>query len=426
MTLIDLQRIIIDPQVQLRERRIDNHTVSGYAEAITNGAQFPPVVVFDDGEKLWLGDGYHRVSAYRYLGRTEIEADIRAGNRQDAMVFTCTANVTNGRPMSRDEKKEAGERLLKLTNWPNTEIAKRLAVSNVTVMRWRENLSSKNVEDKTIRTVTRNGQTYTMDTSRIGKQGNQPPVDNRPLFADDPDLDAALDDESKPVCQNCGQVYDGANCPDCHNEQPVQPELPTPARLICGDFASIANEIEPGSIDVIITDPPYPKEFLHLYGLLARQAAKLLKPGGSLLAMCGQSYLPDIMALMTPHIAYHWTLSYQTPGGQSPQIWPKKVNTFWKPVLWFVKGEYGGLWHGDVIKSDVNDNDKRFHEWGQSESGIARLVNDHSLPGDLILDPFCGGGTTGAVAVALSRRFIGIDKDPVAIETSKKRLANGH
>lgn len=202
--------------------------------------------------------------------------------------------------------------------------------------------------------------------------------------------------------------------------------LPDSVTLIHGDIADIAHTLEPESVDVIITDPPYHRESVHLYEGLAELAARVLKPGGSLLAMCGQSYLPDIIDLMNPHLAYHWTISYQTPGGQSPQIWPRKVNTFWKPVLWFVKGEYEGDWHGDVIKSDVNDNDKRFHDWGQSESGMFRLVENFSEEGDLILDPFLGGGTTGVVATMLNRRFIGIDISDEAITTTRQRLGEYH
>ena len=53
------------------------------------------------------------------------------------------------------------------------------------------------------------------------------------------------------------------------------------------------------------------------------------------------------------------------------QVFPRKVNTFWKPLLWFTKGDYTREWIGDVCKSQTNDNDKRFHQWGQSLSGMA-------------------------------------------------------
>jgi site-specific DNA-methyltransferase (adenine-specific) len=192
--------------------------------------------------------------------------------------------------------------------------------------------------------------------------------------------------------------------------------------IIHGDFAEVAPKLQPESIDVIITDPPYPEEYIDLFGLLAQQAATLLKPGGSLLVMCGQSYLPEVLNQMTPHLAYHWTLSYQTPGGQSPQMWQRKVNTFWKPVFWFVKGEYQGDWQGDVIKSDPNDNDKRYHKWGQSESGIARLVDRFSETGQTVLDPFLGGGTTGVVAIQMGRKFIGIEKSKGDFQISKDRI----
>ena len=193
-------------------------------------------------------------------------------------------------------------------------------------------------------------------------------------------------------------------------------------RILYGDFNDVAKDIEPGSIDVIITDPPYPKEYLDVYEDLAIVAKRLLKPGGSLVVMVGQSYLPEVFAKMIPHIRYHWTLSYLTPGGQSAQMWQRKVNTFWKPLLWFTNGDYDGDWIGDVTKSATNDNDKRFHNWGQSESGMADIINRFSKPGEIILDPFIGGGTTGVVAVKMCRKFVGIDKDEAAIETSKRRL----
>lgn len=191
-------------------------------------------------------------------------------------------------------------------------------------------------------------------------------------------------------------------------------------RLICSDVATL--DLGSDEVDVIITDPPYPQEYLPVYKELAHLASYSLKPGGSMFVMIGQSYLPDILALMTPIIRYHWTVAYLTPGGQAVQLWDRNVNTFWKPVLWFVNGDYTGPWIGDVARSSVNDNDKRFHNWGQSESGMADLIERFSQPNDVILDPFCGGGTTGVVALALNRRFIGADKNEQEIVTTQHRL----
>jgi site-specific DNA-methyltransferase (adenine-specific) len=190
--------------------------------------------------------------------------------------------------------------------------------------------------------------------------------------------------------------------------------------LFNDDFRNVA--IEDNSVDLIITDPPYPKQYLPLYKDLAEFASKVLKPGGSLFVMIGQSYLPEIFKLMENNeLKYNWMLSYYTPGGQSPQIWDRKVNTFWKPIIWFTKGKTN-YWIGDVIKSKVNDNDKRFHFWGQSESGMFDLISKVSYVGQTILDPFMGGGATGVIAKKLKRNFIGIEIEKTSYETAKKRL----
>jgi site-specific DNA-methyltransferase (adenine-specific) len=171
-------------------------------------------------------------------------------------------------------------------------------------------------------------------------------------------------------------------------------------------------------IDCIISDPPYPREFVGLYGDLARHCADA---GISRVAvMCGQSYLPEIIASMCEHLEYRWTIAYMTPGGQAVQQWQTKVNTFWKPILVFGKSDE---WMGDVSTSKTNDNDKRFHGWGQSESGMLDLVNRLSKPGETVCDPFVGAGTTGVVSLALGRKFIGCDIDESHCITARARMS---
>ncbi|MCL2745447.1 MAG: hypothetical protein FWE67_16525 [Planctomycetaceae bacterium] len=182
--------------------------------------------------------------------------------------------------------------------------------------------------------------------------------------------------------------------------------------------------VEKESVDFIFTDPPYPKEYLHVYNDLARFAGHALKDGGSLLCMVGQSYLPEVLTrLHTELLHYHWTLAYLTPGGQAAQLWERKVNTFWKPVLWFIKGGKPSSWISDVVKSSVNDNDKQHHRWGQSESGMFDLMDRFVVPNQTICDPFLGGGTTGIAALKLKCRFIGLDADPETIVKSQGRFS---
>lgn len=196
-------------------------------------------------------------------------------------------------------------------------------------------------------------------------------------------------------------------------------------RLHCCPVAELSKKLEPESVDYVITDPPYGQDAIPVYADLGALAKVVLKPGGSLVVMTGQSYLPEVMQSLAAHLTYQWMLPYLTPGGQSPQIWERKVNSFWKPVLWYVKGEYTGKWAGDVVKSAVNDNDKRFHKWGQSESGMADIIDRFTEPGQTILDPFLGGGTTAVIALGMRRKFIGADSDPEAIKIALSRLQDG-
>lgn len=192
-------------------------------------------------------------------------------------------------------------------------------------------------------------------------------------------------------------------------------------KIINDDFRKIDLK---DKVDCIITDPPYPKEYLPLYKDLALHAVNVLKPGGSMFIMVGQSYLPELFNLLKSEgLHYNWTLCYLTPGGQSPQIWQRKVNTFWKPVLWFTKGK-PTFWIGDVVKSKVNDNDKDHHHWGQSVSGMNDLVKRVTFIGDVVYDPFMGAGTTGVACIENNRKFIGADIVNRFCRVAEERLNN--
>jgi 16S rRNA G966 N2-methylase RsmD len=185
------------------------------------------------------------------------------------------------------------------------------------------------------------------------------------------------------------------------------------------ECADIATYKPAKQYDFIITDPPYPREYLHLYKTLAESANAWLKDGGLLIAMCGQSYLSEIYEMMSEHLTYYWTAAYLTPGQPTP-LRQVQVNCSWKPLLMFRKGAYKGKIFGDVFVSDCNEKD--FHKWGQSVSGMLSIINGICLPGQSILDPFCGAGTTGIAAIRNGCLFDGIDIDAQNVAISMARI----
>jgi len=190
-------------------------------------------------------------------------------------------------------------------------------------------------------------------------------------------------------------------------------------RVIHSEIQDALQYMAPGSIDAILTDPPYGREHLELYEHLGILAATALRPGGSLLVMTGQAYLPEVLMALTPHLRYQWTLAYLLKG-RATAVWNRSAHNHWKPILWFAQGTYAGEFQGDVIQGDGPEKD--FHDWGQSEAGFRALVKRFTVAGEVILDPFCGGGTTGVAAVSLGRKFLGFDMDPQAVATTLGRL----
>lgn len=183
----------------------------------------------------------------------------------------------------------------------------------------------------------------------------------------------------------------------------------------------IATWQAPRQYDFIITDPPYKKEFVPLYSTLAKQSAEWLKPGGLLVAMSAHYYLNELYGRLDEHLTYFWTAAYLVPG-ETGAVFQKHINPQWKPILIYQKpGERSARAFADVFRSDAND--KSMHKWGQSESGMYDIVSNLCLPGQYILDPFCGAGTTGVAALAHGCLFDGLELEADNVNLSRGRLA---
>jgi modification methylase len=75
---------------------------------------------------------------------------------------------------------------------------------------------------------------------------------------------------------------------------------------------------------------------------------------------------------------------------------------------------------GERLKNADGD---KLHPTQKPESLLQRVMLSTSNPGDLILDPFFGTGTTGAVAKQLGRNFIGVEREQNYVRGAKKRIA---
>ncbi len=60
--------------------------------------------------------------------------------------------------------------------------------------------------------------------------------------------------------------------------------------------------------------------------------------------------------------------------------------------------------------------DKIAHEWEQSTVEAEHVIKGLTVQNQIVLDPFMGSGTTGAAALQLNRKFIGIEIDPIHIQ----------
>lgn len=70
------------------------------------------------------------------------------------------------------------------------------------------------------------------------------------------------------------------------------------------------------------------------------------------------------------------------------------------------------------------EDGKKLHPTQKPEALLARIIMSCTKPGDIVLDPFFGSGTTGAVAKKLGRDFVGFERDQEYVEAARERIAN--
>lgn len=175
--------------------------------------------------------------------------------------------------------------------------------------------------------------------------------------------------------------------------------------LRTGDFKKVLADIK--DIDAIITDPPYPAEFINCFSELGKYAKEHLREGGFCVVYSGQYHLPEVIKRLSEHLTYVWTFCLYHIG-QGQLVNGVNIMCGWKPILIFSRGAKKMRFSAyDVV--DSNKREKFSHEWQQGEGGAGKLIDIFTHPGELVVDPFSGSGTFGKVANEMGRRFVGAE-----------------
>jgi len=223
---------------------IDATTVDEYAEDYKNGANFPPITVFYDGNYYWLVDGFHRKKAALKAGLNEIEAIVKQGTRRDAVLYSVGVNATHGLRRTSADKRRAVMKLLEdkeWSGWSNRKIARQVMVDEKTVRKLRESICGNSADTKlnNKRKVKRGGKTYIQDTTNIGK-GKQ--TESLPPLEEDQESipDSTQLEEDKEVGAPFPSPYPSSEENNQPSDAPAE-NTPTNIREIfsVGDLARI-------------------------------------------------------------------------------------------------------------------------------------------------------------------------------------------
>ncbi len=197
-----------------------------------------------------------------------------------------------------------------------------------------------------------------------------------------------------------------------------------------GDSLTVASLLDGGSIDLVLTDPPYNVRSADI--VLAGRSAmardfgewdedwspvphlieweRLLRAGGSVLAFTSDRLLSAYReGPLKPRGTVVWHKDNPPPHPRPAYV----QATEW--IVWLQKEGAAATWNGNGYTINVehdsapSGSERTPHPTQKPIDLMRRLIQRHSNPGDMILDPFMGSGTTLRAAADLGRRAIGIE-----------------
>lgn len=252
-------------------------------------------------------------------------------------------------------------------------------------------------------------------------------------------------------------------------------------KLICGDNATVLSTFGDSSIDLVVTSPPY--DSLRTYNgydvnypALIEQLYRVIKPGGVVVWVVNDQVMKNgsesgnsmrqALMFMDCGFLLHDTMIYKKNSSPYPET--NRCFQVWEYMFVFSRGRpavvnlprdrknryLDGAWGNSSRRQENGELTPRNNKYEVAEYGVRYniweyntgagfsasddlatkhpaifpedLAKDHILmwsnPGATVLDPFCGSGTTGKMAVRYDRHFVGIDISQEYIDLANKRI----
>lgn len=153
--LLPVEALVLDGQAQPRGA-LDPQLIEDYTARMTpdatgrlcdpEGNPWPPVEVCAEGDRYWVADGFHRVTAARHAGHPRVQCRVHPGGLREAIARSLGVNETHGKRRTREDKRRAVERALtdeQWRRWTNARIATMCRVSAPLVSRIRRELEER-------------------------------------------------------------------------------------------------------------------------------------------------------------------------------------------------------------------------------------------------------------------------------------------
>jgi site-specific DNA-methyltransferase (adenine-specific) len=195
--------------------------------------------------------------------------------------------------------------------------------------------------------------------------------------------------------------------------------------LRTGDFREVLADLADQSVDAVVSDPPYDNDGVPLYEPLGTFCLRVLKRGHLAVVYAGNLQLDREMSLLERGgLTYMWH-GVNVLAGRHTRIGTRMVFGQHRSVLLYSAGPYTPrTWLNDLVYAEGRGGpeERPLHPWQQALEPVRHWIRQVSEPGELIIDPFCGSGTTAVAAVTEGRRFIGCDIDPGCVEITRRRL----